>query len=335
MSEKTVWGIHAGRFNEAESVFLDQKKIALGWSEMGDLKKLPADREGFKKKVAECYPKDKPGSWPGSAGQLFRFVYEMKIGDIVVWPSRMDKKIHIGEVTGDYTFQLAESNGFPHQRSVKWLKTIDRINFSQAALYEIGSAMSFFQVRNYAEDFTKALSGGDGGIGKIIPVDPGPSPDELEQITKDFILKILSTEMKGFPLEDFIAHLLEKLGYRTRISKHGGDEGIDIIAHKDELGFEPPIIKVQVKSRNDTVKQDEVAALFGRLAGANEVGLFVTLGRYAAQARSFARGKEKLRLIDGDELVDLIFDHYDEFDARYKGLIPLRKVFVPEQEVEE
>ena len=45
---------------------------------------------------------------------------------------------------------------------------------------------------------------------------------------------------------------------------------------------------------------------------------------------TFARSKVNLRLIDGDELVRLVFFHYDAFDSRYKGLIPLRKVFVPE-----
>jgi len=28
--------------------------------------------------------------------------------------------------------------------------------------------------------------------------------------------------------------------------------------------------------------------------------------------------------------VKLIFQHYDEFDSRYKGLLPLRRVYVPE-----
>jgi restriction system protein len=37
-----------------------------------------------------------------------------------------------------------------------------------------------------------------------------------------------------------------------------------------------------------------------------------------------------LRLIDSDELVQLVFPHYDQFDSRYKGLLPLRRVYVPE-----
>ncbi|TMQ69165.1 MAG: restriction endonuclease, partial [Candidatus Eisenbacteria bacterium] len=40
--------------------------------------------------------------------------------------------------------------------------------------------------------------------------------------------------------------------------------------------------------------------------------------------------KSNLRLIDGDELVNLVLSHYERFDSRYKGLLPLRRVFIPE-----
>jgi restriction system protein len=29
-------------------------------------------------------------------------------------------------------------------------------------------------------------------------------------------------------------------------------------------------------------------------------------------------------------LVDLIFEHYEELDPRYQGMIPLKRVYVPE-----
>jgi restriction system protein len=35
--------------------------------------------------------------------------------------------------------------------------------------------------------------------------------------------------------------------------------------------------------------------------------------------------------------VDLILQHYEQFDSRYKGLLPLNRVYVPEalEEIEE
>jgi restriction system protein len=122
------------------------------------------------------------------------------------------------------------------------------------------------------------------------------------------------------------------MGYRTRISGAGPDGGIDIMAHKDELGFEPPIIKVQVKSTEGKVGDPDVSALYGKV-GVGEHGLLVTLGTFTNQAVNFARSKSNLRLIDGDDLVELILAHYEQFESRYKGLIRLKRVYVPESHV--
>ncbi len=103
----------------------------------------------------------------------------------------------------------------------------------------------------------------------------------------------------------------------------------DIIAHKDELGFEPPIIKVQVKSTEGSIGDLVVSALYGKVA-TSEFGLLVTLGSFTHQAITFGKSKNNLRLVDGNELVNLVLEHYEQFDSRYKGLLPLRKAYVPE-----
>lgn len=143
------------------------------------------------------------------------------------------------------------------------------------------------------------------------------------------MLKQLAQELKGHPLADFVAHLLVAMGYRTRVSPEGPDGGVDIIAHKDELGFEPPIIKVQVKSNEGSIGDPVVSALYGKVSS-GEFGLLVTLGTFTSAARNFARSKSNLRLIDGSELVQVVLQHYEQFDSRYKGLLPLKRVYVPE-----
>ena len=147
--------------------------------------------------------------------------------------------------------------------------------------------------------------------------------------TRDFVLKRLAQELKGHPFAQFVAHLLNTMGCRTRVSEEGPDGGVDIVAHKDELGFEPPIIKVQVKSTEGNIGDPIVSSLYGKV-GNGEFGLLVSLGTFTSAATNFARSKSNLRLIDGDDLVKLIFHHYDQFDSRYKGLLPLRRVYVPE-----
>jgi restriction system protein len=329
MKESMVWGIHAGKTGDADTLFMTKNVIAIGWHALGDLSKLQPDREAFKTAVGQKYPEKKPGAIPNNAGQLFRFVHEMQVGDQVVYSSKQTREVHIGRVEGPYRYDPKLEKGYPNVRPVKWLKSNPRTHFSQGALYEIGSALSFFQVRNYADEFLAALEG------RVTP--PPVSKDEtislvaedIEETTKDFILKTLSQELKGHPLAEFIAQLLNAMGYRTRVSPEGPDGGVDIIAHKDELGFEPPIIKVQVKSTEGSVGDPVVSALYGKV-GSNEHGLLITLGTFTKEATNFARSKSNLRLIDGDELVGLILAHYEQFDSGYKRMIPLKRVFAPE-----
>jgi len=263
-----VWGIHGGKTGDADTLFLKKNCVALGWPKMGDLSQLKADRESFKRKVQHTYPDKKPGAIPVDAGQLLRFVHEIKPGDIVVYPSKRDRQIHIGHVDGEYKYAPEIEPAYPHSRAVKWLKALPRTHFSQGALYQIGSAMSFFSVDTYADEFVTTLE----GKGEFRPVAKDETvavvAAEIEETTKDFVLKSLSQELKGAPLEEFVVHLLERMGYRARLTRMN-EPSVDIIAHKDELGFEPPIVKVQVKSSEGKIGDRDVSALLGKWARMN------------------------------------------------------------------
>lgn len=332
MAEVTIWGIHGGKTGDADTLFLKKNLVGIGWAKLGDLSRLAPSRDAFKEAISKAWPGKKPGAVPNNAGQLFRFAHEMKPGDLIVYPSKADRQIHIGRIDGPYRHDPAVSDGYPNLRPVKWLKHAPRSHLSQGALYELGSALSLFQVRNYADDVLALLEGKDK---PVVPVNEDQTVAEVrkdvEETTRDFVLKTLAQRAKGHPFAHFVAHLLRVMGYRTRVSPEGPDGGIDIVAHKDELGFEPPIIKVQVKSTEGKVGDPETSSLYGKV-GPNEHGLLVTLGTFTPQARAFERAKSNLRLIDGVQLVDLILTHYDKFDAAYKSLLPLRRVHVPDAE---
>ena len=327
-STTPLWGIHAGKTGDAASLFLTKNCVALGWQSIGDLTKLGPNRDAYKASVAQAYPNKKAGAIPNNAGQLFRFVHEMKVGDLVIFPNKSDRKIHLGEVTGNYEYRPKLKPGYPNVRNVKWLKTFERTAFTQGALYEIGSAMSLFQVKTYADEFRAALEGkaAPTPVSEDLTI-PNVAAD-IEETTRDFVLKRLSQELKGLPLESFVKHLFECMGYQARLARKN-EPSVDVIAHKDHLGIEPPIIKVQVKSGDGTITDKDVSALFGKLS-TGEYGLFITLGTYSPQCRNFEQSKANLRLIDGDDLVDLIFQNYEKFDSRYKSLLPLRRIYVPE-----
>jgi restriction system protein len=70
------------------------------------LSKLRPDRESFKLAIGKAYPDDKLGAVPVNAGQLFRFTHEAKIGDLVLYSSKMDRQVHIGRIEGNYEYKL-------------------------------------------------------------------------------------------------------------------------------------------------------------------------------------------------------------------------------------
>ncbi len=320
--EKRVWGIHT----QDDHLFLHGNVVAIGWKEMGDLRTINADRDSFKIKYTETYPDAKKGSIPTSSGMLFRFAHEMQIGDYIVFPSKTDRMINIGTIDGDYEY-VETAHEYVQQRKVKWVKHIPRTLFTQGALHELGSAMSLFMLKNYAEEFLAALdkdfkkNAASGTIDETV----GATADEIIESTRDFVLKELSRQLKGYDLEKFVADLLNAMGYRTTVSPQGGDSGIDITAYKDEL---PPRILVQVKSGDGNIKESTIQSLKGAMRE-GDYGLFITLSDYTKNAKKYLEGVPIIKGINGTELVDLILKYYDHLSDKYKRMIPLKMVYIP------
>ena len=210
IEEKRMWGIHS----QDDNLFMHDNVIAIGWSSMGDLNALEDSRDAYKAKYAEVYPDTKKGSVANSAGMLYRFTHEVQIGDYVVFPSKSDRQINIGIIEGEYTYNPG-STEYVQQRKVKWIKHLPRTAFSQGALYELGSAMSFFMVKNYVDEYFAALDPSFRKAGYISDTDEdesvGATAEDIIETTKDFILKELSRNLKGYDLEEFVADLLNAM----------------------------------------------------------------------------------------------------------------------------
>ena len=257
---------------------------------------------------------------------LYRFCHEIQVDDYVVFPSKSNREVNIGVVESEYIYDSNQPE-YVQTRKVKWLQHLPRMVFSQGALYEIGSAMSLFSVKNYADEFLSVL---DKDFMKNYSSDSedesvGATADDIIESTKDFILKELSRQLKGYDLEGFVADLLRAMGYRTTISPQGGDSGIDITAYKDEL---PPRILVQVKSQDGDIKETTIQSLKGAMRE-GDYGLFVTLSNYTKNAQKYLDSTPIIRGINGTELVELILKYYDDLSDKYRKMIPLKQVYIP------
>lgn len=327
---KTLWGIHAGTEGSADPLFREGGYLALGWSLLEDLSRIDANRPAFQAELTQAYPDAAAGAIPVWAGMLYRFLHDLKAGDLVAYPSRVDRQIHFFRVKdAPYRYAPEISPEFPNLRPAELLKSIPRSEFSQGALNEIGSALSFFRIKNNTYEFLAKLEGTPLPERQAEPeaevLQPPVAPDEELQ---DFVIKRLAKHLKGHPLASFIGHLLDLMGYRTQVSPPGRDGGVDILVHGDPLGMSGPVMKVQVKSTENQIGDPDVRDLAGLLHD-GERGLFVTLGTYNLEAKKTARGPKRIRLIDGPELVQLICEHYESLDHRYRSLLPLRRVWVP------
>lgn len=337
MSTQRIWAIRAGSAGEADAIFVGANQVALGFSEVGaEIGALPPSRGAFKEALGRTAGW-RPESVPVHAGQLYRFVHELLIGDKVIYPRKSDRTLLWGEITGPYVYEPDDKQEFAHRRCVKWLGKLSRDAFSQGALYELGSALTLFEVKSFAEEFVRKF---EGSVGRSETAQPANGDDtgetvvrDIAETTRDFISKKIKADLKGYPLEPFIADLFRAMGYRAHATRAVRDDGIDVIAHRDELGIEPPILKIQVKAQESNIGADSVKAFFAMVHD-RDVGIFVTTGNYTSAACEFARTKANLKLVNGVELVNLVQKYYDLLDLKYRQLIPLRRVLVPAFEME-
>lgn len=145
------------------------------------------------------------------------------------------------------------------------------------------------------------------------------SPDERlsEAVTeiRSTVVNELGESLKSVSpsfFESIVLDVLHKMGYgtsRTDLQRVGGsgDGGIDGIISLDKLGLEK--VYVQAKRWQQSVGSPEIQGFYGALAGQRATkGVFITTSSYTKAAIDFARQVERIVLIDGAKLAELMID---------------------------
>lgn len=157
--------------------------------------------------------------------------------------------------------------------------------------------------------------------------DNGMNLDILESDARDSIKQYIVSK-NPYEYQKLVAALLRAMGYYTPfIAPKGKDGGIDIIAYVDPLGAKTPRIKVQVKHKPDTtIGASDIRALIGVLR-AGDIALFVTSGTFSPDTKSTSTSsREFVRLIDGDEFIDMWQEYYDKMTDEDKNMLPLKRI---------
>ncbi len=128
------------------------------------------------------------------------------------------------------------------------------------------------------------------------------------------LLSLIKAQTPKF-LERMVVELLLKMGYGGSFKDAGivvgmsGDEGFDGVIKEDKLGLD--LIYIQAKRYNTkVVGSPEIREFIGSLSIKNaKKGVFITTSKFTEEAQKCINTTNKVVLIDGGELVDLMIEY--------------------------
>src|SRR5271170_6712834 len=119
---KKIWRIAPGEKAASWPEFREKGYIALGWRDIPDFKDFRSVDE------LNQFLKIRGGDGQNGAKRIWRFVWEIQPGDVVVANRGESQILGVGVVRSDYlpktdTTNRMRSTGFPHARRVEWTTT--------------------------------------------------------------------------------------------------------------------------------------------------------------------------------------------------------------------
>lgn len=340
----SVWLVRAGEHGERQDYALESNVAVIGWNDVPDLSKVSNKKE-LRDVLTRTYPGAPAARLRNWCGQLWAFVRRMQRDDLVVLPLKGQNAVAIGRVTGDYRYISQNPESTRHARPVEWIvQDMPRDRFDQDMLYSFGAFLTVCEVkRNNAEQRIRAILGGQSPPPPIRTKTEEEDAEEITDLTaqqnleenaKTQIRTHIGQNFVGHKVADLVEAVLTAQGYKSTKSEPGPDGGVDIIAGRGPMGFDPPKLCVQVKSSTSPLDVTILRELKGvmRDFGA-EQGLLVAWGGFKRTVIVEARRAFfEVRLWDADHLLDAILAQYDQFPEDLKADLPLKRIWTLVQE---
>jgi restriction system protein len=310
-----LWLMRAGKHGGGEQRFLTDGRIYLTWGDFRPNLTDINDKSSLRALIESEFP-GKSKAWIANAtGQIWGFARRMRAGDWVVLPSKFKPAIHLGEITGDYTFDRQATEPPYHFRAVRWFaQDIPRSNFDQDILYSLGAFMTVCEIkRNDAERRVREMAKANWVSTPISAVArSGEIEDdesviiELETVARDQIASQILARFKGHGMARLVDSILKAQGYTTHISHEGPDKGVDILAAPGPMGFGQPRICVQVKSGHSPLDRPTLDQLIGAMQNVQaSQGLLVSWGGFKSSIdKEKAAQFFRVRLWDQSDLIE-------------------------------
>lgn len=205
---------------------LKDKDLILGWSAAADLIG-ETDWDKFKQRLAKAYPdlESNPHRLGSSAGNLWRFVHDMKEGDFVIVPD--SGQFYLAKVTGPPRYDACHTDDdTAYRRKVEWQNSQQPLPRGHASS-GLQSRMKAYHAIAWADEFTDEIHDllGRGSQAAVATVG-----DEIAQAVRKTLLgQLRQGRMNDRLFEKFIAALMRKVGCsEVRIVPRPIDKGADI-----------------------------------------------------------------------------------------------------------
>ena len=294
---------------------LEENQIIIGWSDSKGLLDPLLTREEFREILRKQFHQgdDNLRAAGASTGNMWRFIRDMQVGDLVVVP--YGPNFYVAEVTGPPTYiESKVSDDTAYRRNVTWLNSKQPIprDWAKAALY---SRMKMQGASVYATDLLFEIRE------CLERATSGEAPSFVENLQKRLIEETLK-ELRGgymhaFAFERFIQQILRKLGAdEARVIATSKDKGADIVATFRIARTISQTVAVQAKwwGPEPPVGRDVVRQLErGIEAETAALGLVITTGSISEEAVKEAQeyfDKEGIRIepLDGKQFAKLIVE---------------------------
>jgi predicted Mrr-cat superfamily restriction endonuclease len=311
MRMKTWDDTRDGLFSRIPQAIHDHDLI-LGFSSADNLIG-EVDWNKFRQRLRLAYPhlQNNNHRLGNAAGNLWRFIHDMAIGDYAVIPD--SGQFYVGKVKGPARYEVNHTDDdTAHRRSVEWQNNEQPIPRGHASA-RLQSRMKAYQTIVWANEFTEEIEALLRHGGQEVPT----VGDEIAQAVREALRRQLQEgRMNDRLFERFVAALMRKIGCNeVRIVSRNVDKGADIVAIHSGLNV---TLAIQVKFHNDCRGQTDSRCIEQLAAGMDkesaDLGWAVTLSSFDENAQEIAeklRSERNLliRLIDGDELVKMAVEH--------------------------
>ena len=322
----TVWVVKGGKYGEYEETFLSESLVGIDFS-LSQSANSFASREALQESAES----------KNAADQVWRFVHDIRVGDMMVLPRKRPKVVHVGTVSGEY--QYREDLPASHVRPVQWGSAeVPRSNFDQDLLNSMGSLATVSRVlaadaeariARIAEGYLNP-NDNDADMRSAPASEDAEERVDLEEASRDQIVERIRERFSGVRLEHFVAAILHASGYHVLVTRTGPDGGIDVLTGQGDMGFDHPRICVQVKSGRSDVDLPDYDRLLGSIGsfGADH-GLLVSLGGFTRAVRNKNESSFfQIRLWGATELVEKFIETYKRLPEDIRDEVPLKAISI-------